>query len=155
MVEQLDGPVWVLRPTRSLTWKQARYVVAAMGTVCIAIGGFFYALGLPLVLPYSGIEVIALATAFYVVLRAGQQREVIRIENDDVVVERGRKKIEERIEFNRFWVRVELARSRRRFHPRRLLLAAQGREIELGQFLTEGERESLAKALINALKKNG
>ena len=68
-----------------------------MGTVCIAIGGFFYALGLPLVLPYSGIEVIALATAFYVVLRAGQQREVIRIENDDVVVERGRKKIEERI----------------------------------------------------------
>ena len=81
--------VWVLEPTRSMTWPQARRFLCVVAAVSLAIGGFFWYLGLPLVLPYSGLEAVLVAWAFYVVLRAGQRQEVVRLEDDRLVVERG------------------------------------------------------------------
>ena len=146
--------VWVLEPTRSMTWPQARRFLCVVAAVSLAIGGFFWYLGLPLVLPYSGLEAVLVAWAFYVVLRAGQRQEVVRLEDDRLVVERGARAPEDRLEFNRYWVRVELRDAPNRLHPRRLLVGTHGRHIELGRFLNEGERAALARDLINALGKN-
>ena len=138
-----------------MNWSEARLVLLVIATFSLTVGVFFYVLGAPLVLPFSGLEVLALTAAFYVVLRAGQEREVVRIVDEQLVIERGRKAVRERFEFSRFWVRVELKASRKRFHPKRLLVGVHGRSIELGHFLTDWERESFALSLINALKKNG
>jgi uncharacterized membrane protein len=145
---------WVLQPTRSMSWPQARRFIVAVTVVSLAIGAVFAAHGLPLVMPFSGLEALAVGIAFYLVLRDGQRREVVRITGDRLVIERGRRRIEELIELNRFWVRVELRASRYRYHPTHLVLRAQGRAIEVGRFLTDGERELLSRALINALHKN-
>ncbi|MCB1747216.1 MAG: DUF2244 domain-containing protein [Gammaproteobacteria bacterium] len=154
--EEGDGGarMWVLQPTRSMTWSQAKRFVAAVAAVSFAIGGFFWLLGMPTVLPFSGLEALAVAVAFYVVLRDGERREVIRFDGDQLVIERGTRTVETRYEFNRYWVRVELAGPRSRLHPQRLLIGAHGRKVEIGRFLTDGERESFAGMLINALKKN-
>jgi uncharacterized membrane protein len=159
LVTRLDGAEaqeasWELRPTRSMTWTQARRFIFAVAAVSVALGTFFLVMGLPLVLPFSGLEAAAVAAAFYVVLREGERREVIRIKGDQLVIERGTRELEDRFEFNRFWVRVELVAARSRLHPRRLQVAGHGRAVELGRFLTEGERESFALTLISALKKN-
>lgn len=144
---------WLLRPTRSMTWPEARRFITAVTLVSIAIGTFFLLLGMPLVLPFSGLEAAAVALAFYLVLKDGEQRELIRLDGDQLVIERGSREVEERHEFNRFWVRIDLVAARSRLHPHRLLVASGGNAIELGRFLTEGERESFAQTLINALKK--
>lgn len=150
------GPrMWVLQPTRSMTWPQAKRFVLAVTAVSMAIGGFFWSLGMPTVLPFSGLEALAVAAAFYVVLREGERREVIRFDGDRLVIERGTRAVETRLEFNRYWVRVELCGARSRLHPQRLLVGAHGHKVEIGRFLTDGERESFAGMLINALKKNG
>ncbi|MEQ8663001.1 MAG: DUF2244 domain-containing protein [Gammaproteobacteria bacterium] len=159
MVQTLDEadaptPTWVLSPTRSMTWPQAKRFLLGVALVSAAIGGFFFALGMPLVLPFSGLEVAAVSAAFYVVLREGERREVIRLDGDLLVIERGLRRLEERREFNRFWVQVELQAAGSRLHPRRLLVGAHGEQVELGSFLTDGERESFARTLINALRKN-
>ncbi|MGR8918605.1 MAG: DUF2244 domain-containing protein [Gammaproteobacteria bacterium] len=145
---------WELRPTRSMTWPQARRFIMAVAMVSLCIGLFFLVLGMPLVLPFSGLEALAVAAAFYVVVREGERLEVIRFEDEKLVIERGRRALEDRVEFNRFWVNVELRDPPSRNHPRRLVVGGSGRAIELGRFLTDGERESLANKLINALKKN-
>lgn len=137
-----------------MSWTEAKRFIAFIAVVSFTIGGFFLALGLPLVLPFSGLEVLAVALAFYLVLRDGERREVVRIAGDQVVIETGKRDVEDRVEFNRFWVRVELLSSQYRYHPSRLVVAAQGQRIELGQFLSEGERQSFARTLINALGKN-
>lgn len=159
MVRQLTEidasvPVWVLSPTRSLSWKQACQLVAAIALASFAIGFFFLFMGYPLVLPFSGLEALAVAAAFYVVLRDGQNREVVRITDERLVIEKGNQMPEQSFEFSRYWVRVELRPARFRMHPRQLVVGAEGRMVELGRFLTDGERESFAKTLINALKKN-
>lgn len=137
-----------------MSWPQAKRFLAAVAAVSVTIGAFFWALGLPLVLPFSGLEAAAVAWAFYVVIRAGERREVVRIEGENLVVERGTKHPEERLEFNRHWVRVELRAASSRLHPSRLLIGAHGRSIEVGRFLAEEERADLSRALINALDKN-
>lgn len=159
MVTQLEqagdaAQCWVLQPTRSMTWGEARRFLLAVAAVSFAIGGFFLAWGYPLVLPFSGLEVAALVCAFYLVLRDGERREVVRIEGDRVLIEKGARELEDRFEFNRPWVRVELERARHRYHPSRLLVAYRGERLELGRFLTEAERRSFASVLINALGKN-
>ncbi len=149
-----DEACWVLQPTRSLSWPEARRVVLLVAAASFAIGIFFLCLGYPLVLPFSGLEALAVALAFYVVLRDGDHREVVRLAGEELVIERGRRTPSERAAFNRHWVRVELARSRFRHHPSRLLVGSQGRQLELGRFLTDGERENFCRELINALGKN-
>ena len=145
---------WVLKPTRSMTWPQAKRFVAAVAVVSFGIGFFFLMKGLPLVLPFSGLEVVAVLLAFYVVLRDGEKTEVVTVSDDVLIIEKGRREIESRVEFNRFWVSVDLQTSRYRYHPSTLLIASKGETVELGRFLTDGERESFARTLINALGKN-
>jgi len=145
---------WVVQPTRSMTWGEAKIFIAAVTVVSIAIGTWFYAHGYPLVLPFSGLEALAVAIAFYIVLRDGENREVISLFAERVVVEKGRNRPEIRAEFERAWVRVELSHSPRRWYPSRLSIASHGRFVEVGHFLTNGEREALASELINAIEKN-
>ena len=145
---------WVLKPTRSMTWPQAKRFVAAVAVASFGIGFFFLMRGLPLVLPFSGLEVVAVLVAFWVVLREGEKTEVVTVSDDSLIIERGRREIESRIELNRFWVTVDLQSSRYRYHPSKLLIVSKGETVELGRFLTDAERESFARALINALGKN-
>lgn len=145
---------WVVQPTRSMTWGEAKILIAAVTTVSIAIGAWFYAHGYPLVLPFSGLEALAVAIAFYIVLREGENREVISLFPERVVIEKGRSRPDTREEFERAWARVELSHSPRRWYPSRLSISSHGRFIEVGKFLTNGEREALAAELINAIEKN-
>ena len=145
--------VWLLRPTRSMTWPEAKRFVLLVTLMCLSIGGAFACVGLWMVMPFCGIEALAVALAFYVVLRDGERCELVCLEGDQLVIETGKRTLEQRHEFNRLWVRVHLSRSSRRHHPTRLFVGSHGRAIELGRFLTDGERETFSRSLINALKK--
>jgi uncharacterized membrane protein len=138
-----------------MSWTQAKYFVAIVAIVSFSIGGMFYALGYPFVIPFSGLEAIALAWAFYLVLRAGERREILRLEGDDLVIETGVRSPESRVVFNRHWVKVNIEFAAHRHYATRLIVSTHGRWLEIGRFLTDHERESFARLLVNALRKNG
>ncbi len=146
-----DG--WLLCPTRSMTWRQAKRFILLVTAMSASISGVFAYLGFWLVMPFSGLEALAVAVAFYLVLRDGERRELVRFEGSQLVIETGKRKLEHRHEFHCLWVRVHLARSRYRSHPTRLFVGTHGRAIELGRFLTDHERETFSHSLINALNK--
>ena len=137
-----------------MTWREAKIFIAVVAAISLAIGFWFLLHGYPLVLPFSGLETLAVAVAFYVVLREGERREVVSVFPDRVVVEKGRRQADEQTSFDRSWARIRLAHSPRRWYPSRLSIGSHGRFVELGHFLTNGERESLAVALINAIEKS-
>ena len=150
-----DGTAhWVIRPNRSMTWREAKFFVAGVTAACLGIGLYFWYLGYPMVLPFSGLESLAVAVAFYLVLKDGEHTEVVTISAREVVVEKGKKEPEQRFCFDRTWANVSLKQSRNRWYPSKLLIGSHGKFIEVGQFLSEGERKSLAKMLINVLAKN-
>jgi uncharacterized membrane protein len=137
----------VIRPNQSLSWRGAIKVYAAIMLCCLAIGIAFAIHGFWPVLPFAGLEVIVLGIALNVCLARSQVREVVTVNADVVTVEKGRHQPQEHWECPRAWARVALERSPIEWYPRRLVVAFQGRQVEVGQFLNEEERGVLADEL--------
>ena len=143
---------FVIAPNRSMTWKELLLAYCIISGVSLAIAGYFWVQGLTLVLPFSGLELLALGAALYITAWRGGAQEVITIAGDSVSVETGRNRPDQRQDFQRYWTRVVLRRPWVAWHPSKLLLCSHGREIEVGRFLNEEERRGLAKLLQSAIK---
>jgi uncharacterized membrane protein len=134
-----------------MPWRTLVLLYVLMVFVCMTIALVFFRIGLTLVLPFSGLEMLALGAALYVTSRRGSVREVITINKKTVAVETGRARPEQRHEFQRPWAKVILERSWSDWHPSRLLIRSHGRQLEIGRFLNEQERRGLAEVLDNAM----
>ena len=155
----LDGPDqagtgYVVKPNQAMSWRALMLVYLGIATVTLIIGLSFYFNGLTLILPFSGIEILALGAALYASAWRGGAQEVILIDHDRLIVESGRLEPESRAVFHRAWVKVVLERSWNCWYPSRLLLRSHGRQLEIGKFLNEQERQGFALELRNALKNN-
>ena len=150
---ELSSPTqFIVRRNQSLSWRGNKLFIYFIAVVSLGIGGMFAIKGLWLILPFAGLEVLALAICLFLVcLRCGDQ-EVITIENERVVVEKGRQKPNEVWQFERAWINLQLVNSPLPNHPSKLLIRSKDKETEIGKNLTNDERKSLAKSLVKALK---
>ncbi len=137
----------VLAPNCSLTPAAARWFVGSLALVTFAVALYFTWRGLWPVLPFAGLEIGLLAWAVRASLRAGDTREVIVVADETVTVERCFQNGMRLMVFPRHWARVTLRGPQRTQHPSRLVIESHGRACEVGQFLTEEERHSLASRL--------
>ena len=144
--------VWVVRPTRSLTWQQAKRWLCAISLIPLASGLLFLWFGVPFVLPFAGLEVALLWLAFWYVAWEGESREVVELSPGRLSVAKGRHAPSDVREFDPHWVKVELTKPGG-WRPSLLRLRSHGKVTPLGEVLTDGEREWLARSLINALHK--
>lgn len=138
---------FVLAPNIAPDWRQTRRVFLGLCAVCLTVAGACTLVGLWPVLPFAGLELIALWVALYVSARRALDREVIRITGSEVVVEKGRGRVERRWRFERAWTEVLLQAPRRRWDGPQLLLRSGGRSVGLGEFLEPEELRSLAREL--------
>jgi uncharacterized membrane protein len=136
-----------LAPNCSLTPQSARIFVVGLAGVTFAVAGFFTLQGLWPILPFAGLEIGLLWWAVRASLRAGQQRELILISDDSVVIERHGARHPGRTVFARHWATVKLRDPPAAQHPSRLMIESHGRACEVGRFLTEEERLGLAGRL--------
>lgn len=150
-VSQDQRRTFVIAPNQSMSGRELLLVFSGIAGVTLAIGGYFWLRGFTLVLPFSGLEVLALGAALYITAWRGGAREVITITDDSISVETGRSGPEQRHDFQRYWTKVVLRRPWVAWYPSKLLLCSHGREIEVGRFLNEQERKGLAKILRSAI----
>lgn len=104
-----------------------------------------------MVLPFAGLELAGLAAGFYFGALATHTREAIEIDGPVLRVIRGSRRIEEVGRFPANWTQVVLEQDPRRWYPSKLFLRYQGRGVEVGACLVEGERLELASSLRDAL----
>jgi len=136
----------IARPNRSLSAQGMVRVVALIASISLMVGLGFSLVGAWMVLPFAGLEVLALAYAFYFINCHADDYESITIEGDSLAVEKRNYKNTSQIVFNRYWARVLL-----RELPggeQSLLLRSHGKEIEFGRrFMNNDQRLALAKQL--------
>lgn len=144
--------VFELSPNCSLTPRSATLFFVSVAAACLPIAIACVMAGLWPVLPFAGAELLGLGFALRLSLRRGRVREFIRIDERDVTVGRadGSRATEHR--FARPWTRVRLSRAGVATWPSRLLVGAMGRSVEVGAFLTEGERRRLGRRLAELLQ---
>ena len=143
---------FVIQPNRSMSWRALITAYGIVASTTMIVGAMCFAAGLPLVLPFSGLEVMVLGIALYMNAWRGGVKEVITISDRALAVEQGRQAPESRVEFQRPWAKVILERPGNSWYPSRLLIRSHGRQVEIGRFLNEQERQGLAQQLRATLR---
>lgn len=136
-----------LAPRCSLTPRSAGVFIAVFAAGTLGVAGFFTLRGFWPILPFAGLEIALLAWAVRASMRKGGERETILVSEDTVTVRRTTARGEDSSVFPRHWVKVKLHAPLAVLHPSRLVLESHGRACEVGGFLTEEERRSLAARL--------
>jgi len=145
---------FVVQHNQSLSWQGNKLFIVYVAILSFGIAIFFALQGLWLILPFAGLEISALAFALYICCLRGREREVITIEPEKLVVEKGIDNPKHCWQFERAWLNLELKKSSLQGHPSKLLVRCKGIELEIGKCLSNAERKDLATSLISALNKS-
>jgi uncharacterized membrane protein len=113
------------------------FVVAALATT----QGFWP------VLPFAGLEMALLGWAMHRSLQRRHHRQTITVTEDSVEIEEVDCERRDRVVFQRYWARVKMRAADSPLHPSQLLIESHGRRCEIGRFLNEQERRSVAQRL--------
>lgn len=138
---------FVLRPNSGLYWRTTLGVFIGLSVVCLAVAIAFTLAGYWPVLPFAGLELVALGAALYVSAKRGRYREVVRVDGDRVTVEKGLRSPEQSWTFDLAWTEVELTAPLHRWYNSVLVIRSQGQSVAIGSFLTDVERRLLAEEL--------
>ena len=133
------------KPNSALSAASKQKIVVLLTIIPCLVGFGFALIGAWLILPFVGLEIVAVAYAFYYINSHESDYESITIEGDNLVVQRcvGQQLSQDVV--NPYWVKVlrhELPNGE--LH---LYLQSHGKEIEVGRYLTRKQRELLAKQL--------
>lgn len=136
----------IVRPNCSLSPRGMLLVVIFIAIYSLLIGLGFALIGAWLVLPFAGLEVLAIAYAFYYVHCHSGDYESITIKDDTLCIEKHDYQHSSRIIFNRYWARVLLRKLPS--GDQSLFLRSHGQEVEFGRrFMNSEQRLLLAEQL--------
>lgn len=147
------GPVaveFVLRRNCSLSPRALMAVFASVAAVSFGFGAVFAALGAWLVLPFAGVELLALSLAFVVYGLHATDGERLRLEGGRLAVE-----VTEGRETRMFGFpahAVRLLAEGGGLRGQRLFLVCQGRRLEVGRHLGAERRAVMERDLREALR---
>lgn len=140
---------WLLRRNCSSTPQQMAIFFASLCVLSVGIAVACWLLGATLVVPFAGLELIAVATALLLYARHASDRECIHLRRDRLTVEHVSGRSVERVEFAPAWVRVEPQHGDRSL----VELSGEGRRIAVGRFVRPELRRQLADELRWALRR--
>ena len=146
-----DEQCFVIQPNRSLGERGAWLLVILMTLVLGLIAAGFALMGLWLVAPFAGLELLVLLGVFWTLQRRTARTEIVDVTALAVIVTVARRQIEQRTWLPRTQSRVILNAPGRRGHASRLFITSRDLGIEVGACLGEEERTGLAGALRSAI----
>lgn len=139
----------VLKPNNSASWRLNMVILGALAFALLCISSYFAFLGLWLIFPFAGLEIIVLFICLYLRVRANNSTEVITFDKTTVVVERGYYQAEQSWKYHRLWTKFFIKKPVIRGHPMQIFIRSHGKELELGSFLNKQDKEILIKDLKN------
>ena len=142
----LEKTIMVM-PNRAMPWQHIMMIYLLISGVTISIAFGFFTQGLTLILPFAGLELLALGVVLYISAWRSNIKEVVNVTEEKIRIEIGRNAPEKTYELDKTWAKVVLERSWNNWYPSRLLLRSHGRQIEIGKFLNEQERQCLGAEL--------
>ncbi|HKJ74588.1 MAG TPA: DUF2244 domain-containing protein [Alphaproteobacteria bacterium] len=153
--KSLDGPVWfnaVLTPHRSLSPVGFTILMSVLAMISFTAGMFFVMHGAWPVFGFFGLDVGLVYFAFKLNYRSGRIAEKILLDQDSLTVARhypgGQVKS---WKFEPYWVQVLMLAPRGRDPV--LTLRSHGKDLVIAAFLTVPERQEVADALLEALRR--
>ncbi len=142
---------WIVRRNCSASPAQLAVAFGSVAALSFLIGVVFALHGLWLVLPFVGIEVAAIAAAFFCYARHAADFERIDLADGCLYIEHVQGGATRRWTFDLPWVGVRVEDAGLAGCAR-VMLEARGRSVEVGRHLDPERRRALADELAQALR---
>jgi uncharacterized membrane protein len=136
-----------LRPNCSLSRRGAIWFFVATCLFSLMFAFQFILRGYWPVLAYWVLEMAALGLALHLSMRRRNYTQTLTITDGKITCLTRSRRGEAKQEFARHWTKVRLRSPLRRLGVSRLTIESRGQTIEVGSFLTEEARASLARRL--------
>jgi len=136
-----------IRPNSSLSPAGARWFLLSAAVACLGPAFVLVLQGFWPVLPFAGLEFVALATATWWSIRKGRYREVIIIRDDIVSVDKFGPSSRLHWESPIHWCRASLAPLAAAGNSKKLLLQTGMKSCEVASCCTDSERVRLWQRL--------
>ncbi len=140
---------WLQKRNCSITPRQLAAVYASLCCVSLLIGMFFFAQGAPVVLAFTGLELLAVGSAMLLFARHAGDREVLTLVGRSLQVEQRIGTRVQRTQFAAEWLAVEPAAGQGSL----VELSGRGQQVRVGRFLRPELRGAFARELRHALRR--
>lgn len=139
----------LMMPNRSVDWETNKKVIAAIGAFSIGIAlAATLILGAWPILPFAGIEITAVAIALYYVSWKLNYRQVVRLSEQWLCIEKGVYYPKQSWRWPRHSVTLVLGQATHYLDGKTLALQYQQETVELGEFLNPEERQEAIDHLV-------
>ncbi|MEC7166814.1 MAG: DUF2244 domain-containing protein [Pseudomonadota bacterium] len=129
-----------LRPNKSSSLRQNVLFFGMLSLICITFGVGFFIVGAPLILPFAGLEILALITIIKLNRDWSNQLQILIIDKLHVkITNNKRKNIYDRF-LSKFLIQEKNG-------AKVILLQSHKEQIEIGRFLTADEKDELIAIL--------
>lgn len=143
----------ILKPNRSWTWRANLALLGTLATVSLSIAIAFAAQGAWMILPFTVIELTIVGWCMYYCVRRAYQQEVLLFSSDELIVEKGARRVEQRWRFERFFTRFAIQPPSYPGHQKRVWVSSKDAELEIGEFLRDDEKDELIRTLRNMIQR--
>jgi uncharacterized membrane protein len=147
-----DSKIWLIKRNCSASPRQLAVVFASLVAISFAFGVAFAAQGFWMVLPFVGLEVVAVAAAFVCYGRHAADFERIELQSGRIVVARQEGAQRSEVSFELPWVRAEVSQFGTGHGTRvQVELVSTRQRVEVGRYLVDVRRAALGQELRAAL----
>jgi len=143
--------VFVVSPSYQADWHLSVKFLMLLGAVLFLICLYFLNLGLWLIVPFAGLEFVMVSAALWISAEQSNQKNVIKITEKSVTLEKGRRARTSSITLEKIWCEVLLEYLPRRWKHSQLFLRCKDNKIEFAEFLDCDEQKALCKELTSVI----
>lgn len=138
----------LIQPNRSIGWNETVVILTLSFSLAIVIALSFLFMGAWVVVPFTGLEMLALFAALYYVGRQQQGYELLSIGKERVSLQYWLgHRYRHGSDFQRYWLRLEVEKDKKNWYADRVKLCSHGRCEEIATRLAEEEKYELILAL--------
>lgn len=145
----------IARPNRSATWRANKLVLLALAVPSLGFAVGFALAGAWPIIPFAGLELLALGSALYLVNWKLQYRHVITISERRVCVEKGYYLPRQSWHFERDDTALSIEREQHPWDGPRISLHDRNERVSVGEFLNREECLELLRLLRGELRVGG
>lgn len=138
-----DRTVIVALPNKSASWRFNKYLILSLLALSALISVSFALMGAWVILPFAGLEIIALSTALYWVCWKLNYRHVISVDDKSIKIEKGHYYPVQTFELDRKGSIVTVHKKKHCWDSPDVHLKNGGEEVMIGEFLNKDDTHEL------------
>ena len=134
----------ILSPDRSLDWEGNKKVIWSLGGLCIGIAlGFTIIAGTWVMLPFAGLEVLALSSALYYVSWKLSYRHIITLGETTLVIEKGVYRPRGKWQWVKQETQLRVEPPKHDWEAPSLSFINNNEQVDIGDFLSPDDAEQM------------